>query len=448
MKILKVLLIIYITFIFNLNESHAVSNDKFKFLISFSNWLPQKNPIFIKVGNDNYFIFRDNSRISVIYNYNTNSYSLIDSIDFYKFLWSGNLELFSGVNADGKVIISGIENNRICLISNNNGAWGKWEKTYLNTEDSLLFWYSFILLDPNYKNQLYVIAADTSNIIHFFVSINNGKNFTLKKGFNIPGMLLYLRYNINPYKVVNTNIIYSATYYNFYRINLNKNTIDTTKIIGKELLDSNYFINDFYFENEKNGVIVLKGPRFVEGMTAYQKAVYLTTNDSGFTWQRKSETKAWPASTYIANVRGNYVLTFDDNSNIFESFDFCNSWVIDPADRKKQTDLPFTILSYYPISHRKFLIYANGDELWELNMDINSVSFDTLQFDYIRLIDNILLVSELCHHPANYSIYNYYGSVVKFGVYQSQINISDLPSGVYFFKSENYDRPIKFIKAY
>ena len=368
-----ILLIHFLIFI-SINNLICESNSKFKFLFDISKYGSTPFPFFVKIDNDNYFLVKksyysiDISNY-VVYNYSSNTFKFLDSTLFTEYLSKQSLLFFNGCMADGKLILCGVEDNFPCLYFNTNGVWGKWNKLIINNEDSLRFGYSHILKDPIYNNVLYLMAQDTKRNVHVFKSYDQGVNWHHNKNIKIEPALY--GFNINPYIAISYDVIYATSQRSFYIINLASNTVDTINFLTKEQIDSNHVISNVYFENELNGIIEVKSMEFVEGIKKLQRSIFYITSNGGRNWYRVSELKMLPNKLFILKFEHNYVLCLNSWSDIIESFDLAQSWLIDFANHKLG-NLPFEIRNVYQISQNNFLIY-DADELWELNIKGNKI---------------------------------------------------------------------------
>lgn len=374
-KVLITILIILTSV--NSNNLFSSSNSKYKYLTRTTQIRASPFPIIIRMGNEHFFLVNksyDGIDISnyVIYNYVTNSFKYIDSSIFSQLLSKQTLLFFNGLINDGKLILSGVEDKKICLYYNPNGVWGKWDRLYLLKDDSLEFGYSHILVDPNYKNMLYLLAQDTKKKIHFFKSNDNGSTWYHYDGLSFGKDYIF---DMNSFIAISTDIIYAVSKHSFYKINLNTKNIDSVKILTQKQIDSNQLICNVYFANENDGIIEVKTVAFIEGITKYQRSLFYVTNNGGKNWNNISELRFWPSSLFFLEVRPDYILMTNDWADIIESYDFGKSWIIEKTDRQQdQETYPFWIIKTHPISHRKYLIYDVFNQLWELDLDAVNIN--------------------------------------------------------------------------
>lgn len=76
---------------------------------------------------------------------------------------------------------------------------------------------------------------------------------------------------------------------------------------------------------------------------------------------------------------------------------------------------------------------------------INSDLINTISV-YPNPVSASLSISQIPEEAFYYEIFNEFGLKVNFGILRKEINISYLPSGIYFLKLNNSAKPIKFIK--
>ena len=444
-------------------KGFSESNEHFKLLDSLYNPSFYPNSFILSIDSNNVFIVQNgvggvrDIKNFTIYNIKNNSVSYIDSNVFNNFFSSWKLILYSGIKLDNKILLSGIRDSSLVVFECDNGVWGNWsEKNISLPNDSTKYWFRATLKsNPYNSDKIYLYSFTDPNKknppVNFYISTDKGNSWSLSN------IHITYGYVTGDYQIVSEDIIYSASRYDLYRIDFKKHTVDTVKVIP-DVPERDYWISNIIFKDLENGILEVSNRSKVVNDSLKQIFEYFRTSNGGNTWEKTSEINILGGvdNIFFYYQNNNELKGFSDTPELISTDNYTDSWSIDNIKLKKP--YPFIIRDYYPvIEGKKYLVVAyNG--LWEFNVDITSV-------DDIANSDNSLIYPNpatdyITVDLGNYTlqgmgegqtirIFDVLGEKVmtietRSNVSLQQIDVSALPSGVYFVKVG--DVVLKFVK--